>query len=284
MHRFLFVMSRHAPGLTATTAVCFLTLCTAACPLPIAHTEAPTAPVVGVLRRSDGTRISGTRVAVSTDDHDSVCAHATLETTTDSTGTFRLPGTEKRYGVMWVVPNYDRVAPGYRLCVRNDEVVQTAYFGRGSLRAPAPADSLTCLEWAWNGRTRVTCSAFARAEQTLASGGSWTDGETTGWYQLILTAAPTLVPGHSLPVHRPRAYVQWVEQGSTDPRATVTKMVELPIDPKVTALWKIELLTRYGKWYASLRGWKHKFMSVSAHTQLAFELGAPGQIRSVEPW
>jgi len=61
-------------------------------------------------------------------------------------------------------------------------------------------------------------------------------------------------------------------------------MVELPIDPKVTALREIELLTRYGKWYASLRGWKHKFMSVSASTRLAFELGAPGQIRSVEPW
>jgi hypothetical protein len=61
-------------------------------------------------------------------------------------------------------------------------------------------------------------------------------------------------------------------------------MVELPVDPKVTALWEIKLLTRYGKWYASVRGWKHKFMSVFASTQLAFELGAPGQIRSVEPW
>jgi hypothetical protein len=61
-------------------------------------------------------------------------------------------------------------------------------------------------------------------------------------------------------------------------------MVELPIDPKVTALREIELLTRYGKWYASLHGWKHKFMSVFASTQLMFELGARGQIQPIEPW
>jgi hypothetical protein len=278
------VMSRHAPVLTAAIAVCFLTLCTAACPLPIAHTEALSAPVAGVLRRSDGTPIPGARVAVSTDYDDSVCAHAALETTTDSAGTFRLSGTEKRYRVMWVVPNLDRVAPGYRLCISLDEGLQTAYFGRGSLSAPAPLDSLTCLEWAWNDRTRVTCSAFARAEQTLASGGRWTEGEITGWYQLILTEAPTRVPGRRVPVQRPRAYVQWVERGPNDLRATVTRMVELPIDPKVTGLWEIELLQRYGRWHASLRGTKPKFMRDFASAQLMFELGAPGQIRSVEPW
>jgi hypothetical protein len=61
-------------------------------------------------------------------------------------------------------------------------------------------------------------------------------------------------------------------------------MVELPIDPKVTALWEIVLLTRYGKWYASLRGTKPKFMGFLASTQLMFELGAPGRIRPSEPW
>jgi len=226
----------------------------------------------------------GARIAVSTGYDDSVCAHATLATATDSAGTFRLPGTEKRYHVMWVIPNLDRVAPGYRLCVSSDEGLQTAYVGRGSLTVPAPLDSLTCFEWAWNGRTRVTCSCFARAEQTLASGGSWTDGETTGWYQLILTAAPTLIRGHRVPVQRPRSYVQWLERASNDPRATVTSMVEVPIDPKVTALWEIVLLTRYGKCYASLRGTRPKFMRDFASTHLMFELGAPGRIRPVEPW
>jgi hypothetical protein len=278
------LIGRHVPGLPSAVALCFLTLGTAACPLPIAHTEVLSAPVVGVLSRSDGTRISGARVAVSTDYDDSVCAHAALETTTDSAGTFRLPATQKRYRVSWVVPNLDRFPPGYRLCVATDEGLQTGYFGSGSLRAPAPLDSLTCLEWAWNDSTRVTCSCFARAEQTLAFGGSWTHGETTGWYQLILTEAPTRIPGHRFPVQRPRAYVQWVGRGSNDPRATVVKIGELPIDPKVTALWEIVLLQRYGKWYASLHGTKPKFMRDFASTQLTFELGAPGQIRSVEAW
>jgi hypothetical protein len=65
--------------------------------------------------------------------------------------------------------------------------------------------------------------------------------------------------------------------------ASVRSVVELPIDPKVTALWEIELLTRYGKWYASLAGTKPKFMRDFASTQLMFELGPPGQIRTVEP-
>jgi len=229
-------------------------------PAPNPHTEALSAPVVGVLRQSDGAPISGARVRVSTDYDDSVCARATLETTTDSAGTFRLPGTEKRYRIRWVVPNLDRAPPGYRLCVSVGGGLQAAYFGRGSLQAPAPLDSLTCLEWAWDGRTQVTCSCFARAEQTLAFGGTWTNGETSGWYQLILTTVPTRVPGRRFPVYRPRAYVQWVEQASNQSRAMVTNIAELPIDPKVTALWAIELLTRYRKWYASLSGIKPKFM------------------------
>ena len=284
MRRCALVMSRRAYLLRAVIGLSLVVLCTEACPIPIAHTEALSPPVVGVLRGSDGVLISGARVTVATEYDDSACARAALETTTGAAGTFRLPTTEKRYGVMWVIPNLDRLPPGYRLCISVGDTLQTAYFGRGSLRAPAPLDSLTCLEWAWNRRTRITCTCFAGAEQTLASGGTWTDGEATGWYQLILTEEPTRVPHRRFPVERPRAYVQWVEPGSNDSRATVRSMVELSIDPKVTALWEIDLLTRYRKWYVSLRGTRPKFMRDFASTQLMFELGPPGHVRSVEVW
>jgi hypothetical protein len=75
--------------------------------------------------------------------------------------------------------------------------------------------------------------------------------------------------------------VQWVERGSTNPPAVVRTMAELPIDPKVTALWEIVLLTRYNKWYATLRGTKPKFMRDFASTELLFELGPPGRLRAV---
>ena len=54
----------------------------------------------------------------------------------------------------------------------------------------APLDSITCLEWARDDRARVTCSGLGGVEQTLAIGGRWDEGETSGWYRLILTEAP----------------------------------------------------------------------------------------------
>jgi len=103
VRRWPLVVPQPAPLLRAVIALCVGVLSTAACPLPIARTEALSAPVAGVLRQSDGAPISGARLSVSTDIDDSACAHAVLETTTDSAGAFRFPGTEKRYSVQWVV-------------------------------------------------------------------------------------------------------------------------------------------------------------------------------------
>jgi hypothetical protein len=136
-----------------------------------------------------------------------------------------------------------------------------------------------------NTRLKLTAPRFLRKSSVCERSNSAPQLRRTplGCNKLILTEAPTRVSGHRLPVRRPRAYVQWVERASNDSRATVRRMLELPIDPKVTALWEIELLKRYGKWHASLRGTKPKFMRDFASTQLLFELGAPGQIRPVEP-
>ena len=93
--------------LQAVIGVCLIGLCTAACPLPVAHTEVLAAPVVGTLRQDDGTAIAGARVAVSTELGDSACMQPAHETTTDSLGEFRLPAIEKRYSVTWVIPGFD---------------------------------------------------------------------------------------------------------------------------------------------------------------------------------
>jgi hypothetical protein len=76
--------------------------------------------------------------------------------------------------------------------------------------------------------------------------------------------------------------VQWVEQGSNG-RQSVARIDQLPIDPKVTAAWDIELRTRDGKWYASMQGIRPKFMNDLATTDLLFQLGLPGEVRSVSP-
>jgi len=63
----------------------------------------------------------------------------------------------------------------------------------------------------------------------------------------------------------------------------VRRIAELPIDPKVTALWDVELLERNGRWHARLRGIQPKFMNNFASKQLIFEIGGPGQVTAVEP-
>src|SRR2546427_3452508 len=56
------------------------------------------------------------------------------------------------------LPNFDPAVPTYSLCAGAD-TIRTAYHGYGSLGDLAPPrDSLSCIEWTWLGRARVTCS------------------------------------------------------------------------------------------------------------------------------
>jgi hypothetical protein len=71
---------------------------------------------------------------------------------------------------------------------------------------------------------------------------------------------------------------------NADGSRSVRRIAELPIDPKVTALWEIVLLERYGKWHASLRGIKPRFMNDFASTHLMFEVGRPVEVRPVDSW
>ena len=116
------------------TVACTIVL--AACPLPIARTEATSAPVVGTIVWADGTPESELDVAASTGWGESACNQVVARSRTTGSGAFELPGTEKHYSTTWVVPNLDLVAPSFHLCAGVGDTLRRAYRGRGPVSLP----------------------------------------------------------------------------------------------------------------------------------------------------
>ena len=250
-----------------------LLACTAACPVPITHTETLSPPVVGVVHHSDGTPIVGALVGVAYGYSRSPCAEATSQATTDSAGVFRLEAKQKDYRVVWVIPNLDRFPPGYLLCVGTGDTLRPAYAGRGSLDASAPADSVDCVEWLWQERTRVTCTG--KASRAVVEGGRWSDSAGSGWYRLILTSEDS---GRR---PRPLAVVQWLERSSADAPVTVRSTAELPFPPEVQWAADPALGEIYGRWCASIVT-DRKTAFGFKRDWLRFTLGPPGQTHPVQ--
>jgi hypothetical protein len=147
---------------------------------------------------------------------------------------------------------------------------------------PHVADSLTCLEWIWEDRKRVTCSASDKGN--LLSGGHWTEGDANGRFRIIRIEDPRRVSGSSRPVLRPRVFVQWVEARGMN-REMVRTTAELPIDSTVIAVYgEMELSERQGRWRVLLNAerTRTKGSSIwSGRTQtgwLTYELGPPRSI------
>jgi hypothetical protein len=264
----------------SVAVVLALTVATLACPIPGPYTDVLSPPVAGSLRGSDDTPIAGARVAISLEDLDSTCAHPSQDAVTDAGGAFRFPANAKTYNqVRWVVPLMDRPYPSYRVCVSAGQRLQSAYrtfFVPGS----TAKDSLTCVEWAWDGGARATCSSVWKRRQALATGGRWQDDSSTGWYRLILAAGPDQVVRNGLPHFLPHAFVQWVEEGAG--YRTVRHIAEVPIDSGIMAIESIELLDRDGVWHANLRGFSPRLIGLSGSPSLMFALGGPKVIRPIE--
>ena len=263
----------------------------AGCPLPIARTEATSAPVVGSIVWADGTPASGLEVAVSTGYGKTPCSSPLLRATSDAAGMFRLAGTEKHYTTTWFVPNLDRFAPSYRLCATVRDTLRPMYAGYGSLRQFADPDSVTCVVWETADSPRVSCAG--RVQHAVVTGGHWIDtagGGGEGFYRLFLTEEPTRVKGYdkNKPQDRSFVYVQWVEpraagaaEGAAPPYR-IRAIVSLPYDRnKVWTIQDVRLWRREGRWMAGLEGYKHAFMNDMARTELVFELGPPGQATMV---
>jgi len=260
-------------------AVLVLAPCLAGCPVPIRHTETLSPPVVGVVHKSDGTPVVGAQVAVAYGYASSPCTRATAQATTDSAGVFRLVATQKDYRVVWVIPNFDRAPPSYLLCVGAGDTLLPAYNGVGSLDADAEPDSVTCLQWEWRDRTRVTCSG--KAQRSIVSGGRWPSDVTpsaargTGFFRLILTREGS---GRTM---RPLAVVQWLEQTGPDSPSTLVATAELPFRGNVE--WGVAepaLGEIYGRWCASMLTLRKTHFGFKREW-LRFKLGLPGDAHPV---
>jgi len=253
-------------------ALLLLAVAIAACPVPIRHTETLAPPIVGVLRHSDGTPIVGAQIGVAYGYAKSPCAQTTSRATTDSAGVFRLVATQKDYRVVWVIPNFDRALPSYLLCVGAGDTLLPAYNGYGSLDAEAPPDSVTCLQWEWRERARVTCSG--KAQRAVVEGGRWTAGDTTGWYRLILTREDSGRTRHHL------AVVQWLTQPSPGSPATLRATAELPFRDVLEWVAEPALGEVYGRWCASMITNRKTPFGVKKEW-LRFKLGPPGEVHRV---
>lgn len=254
-----------------------LALGTSGCPLPIRHSEAVSAPVVGVFYTTDGRPAIARDVAVTVAYGDSTCARAELRTATDSAGRFRLPGVTRRHRVLWIIPNFDPLPASYRLCLGAADTLRTAYHGRGSLGAEAPRDSLTCREWAWEGRLHVACEG--RYGRPITSGGRWTDGPAGGWFRLIRTETRS----EKAPGGRPRVIVQWVEGSPSGPGESVRATVAIPPEEAARGIRELGdplLVPARDGWCVSV----HSRVATrwgSRRQPLVYVLGAPGQITAV---
>ena len=252
------------------------------CPLPIARTEAASAPVIGRLLREDGTPVAGASLAVSTEWDDGGCTSAVTRTRSDRSGRFELPGTEAHYRTTWFVPNLDRVAGSFAVCAGTGDTLQLslAYTGRGSLAPYARPDTLSCVVWQWAERERVTCAGSM--QRSVSAGGTWSDSAGAGFYRVLLTTEKVRVKGYDKdrPQPRPHVYVQWVDTtgaaagGPHRIRATVL----LPFDRnKVHVLHDSRLWRRGAHWQLSLLGYQKSFLDDYARAELVFALGREGE-------
>ena len=259
--------------------LCGILLATQGCFLPVPYNETGSPPLVGFVRRSNGTPAMGWRVAVSTAYSDSTCSDARVTATTDSGGRFVLPRTLIRYRGILLFPAFERFGGNpFTLCSSQgtDSVMHVIYRGSVALSVDAPVQTVLCSEWVWEQRDRIACSA--RDENKVVEGGRWSGDGRQGRYQLLLTEELGPAPGRRGLVPRPLAYVVWIVETAEGFPLGAVETVRLPIDDKVMALSRVDLLERNGRFYASLTAYTGNTYEL---TQLRFELGPPGQVTTV---
>lgn len=253
--------------------------------LPIPYTEGGSPPLSGEYRRNDGTWGAGVQVALSTVEADSLCARPAARTTVGTGGRFELPRTTVRRRGLLLFPPFERFWNTYWICTGAAETaLLPAYRGHGSLDVESPPETLSCLQWEWQGRVRVTCSG--PRDRVLASGGQWVGGgagRAGGSYRLIIAEDTVRAPGWRVPVKRPRAYLQWVEQPTAGSPLYVRETLVLPVDPTVIELADARVQERVGGgWCASVLATRESSLGNFRQQLLAFALGSPGVVQAVE--
>ena len=258
-----------------------LTVTLGGCPAPIGHTTTYMPPVRGSILSLDGAPAAFTRVvAAAVSFGDKPCSRVLAETRTDANGRFEMAAVQKTYRTTWIVPGLDVARPMYLVCVSVVDTLRPAFAGWGSLNGSFDTvDSLGCIEWEWRYITRVNCDS--RKENDVVSGGRWTDGDSSGYFRLIV-AGDTGPMNYTGLIMRPRAYVQWVA-GSSGGR--LQPVISSATMPGVTdALWidepRIEQLSDSGSCASVRIETKRRLVGVR-HARVAVALGAPGELRTV---
>jgi hypothetical protein len=251
----------------------------AGCWLPVVLTERASPTVIGRYWQHDGSAAVGARVAVTSRHDDAICARALDRATTDSMGVFQLrPTTVRRRGI-WLIPAIERFGNAYWLCAgAADTALQMAYGGTVWFGAPATtADSVACLEWSWEGRTRVTCSG-PHDKRAIQTGGNWSDDGGRGFYRLIVVEVSWDAREHGV-------FLQWVQQSETEPRETVRETVAFPLSANLIAIEEAWFWLPGGRppcVSVDTRGPPRHFLSWGPERErIAFELGPPGHMRRV---
>jgi hypothetical protein len=204
-------------------------------------------PVVGVVRREDGSAAAGVRVSSAADATASACARGGPLVTTDAAGRFALPEQRVKKRILWLTLMENFGLVWYGLCAQPAAAA-------APLAAPLTGffrgDSVDCLLWRWGGAERLSCDNTRRA-RTVVTGGAWTDGAVGGEYRVI--------------VYGWRAYVQWVELAADGTPARVRTTMELPTEGR---LWgdTAPAFTHPNAWRVVLGD------------RWTFELGAPGVV------
>jgi hypothetical protein len=261
-------------ALRSVAIVALLVGASACLPLPVAHNQLVTAPVMGVIRRSDGTPAPEVRIGVTADERDEGCTSHGARAVTDAAGRFQLPAIHERQRVLWLTMMESFGMTRYWFCASGPSPRSTtdssAVPARTHIRGWISGDTLACLTWTLGGVPRVTCNGSVN-QRPIVTDGEWSDGQNSGTFRLLLTDAERSGYGY-------RAVVQWVmatasgETGSGQVRGQLELPTGEPVlggaFTTVDGRWRIRVESvRRTKW--NNRRW------------LTFELGRPGEARLV---
>jgi hypothetical protein len=243
-------------------------------PLPIAHNQLVTAPVMGVVRRSDGTPAPGLRVAVTADVREEGCRRHGASSVTDSAGRFALPAVHERHRVLWLTLMESFGMTWYWLCAGGSSprssLDSSAVPARTRVVGWIRGDTLSCLTWTLVDVPRVTCSGPIN-QRRIVTDGQWSDGNDSGTFRLLLTDAER--SGYSS-----RAVVQWITSADSGVVGTgrVRGQLELPTGEPVLGG---SFMTLDGRWRVRVESVRRTKWNKRRY--LIFELGFPGEARLV---
>jgi len=251
---------------------------TGGCYLPV-HFVEPASPMLsGTYLGGDGMPIAGVRVAITSHSYDDPhCRQATVHATTDSAGRFYIRSTTVERKGIFLVPAIEKFFNVFALCTgAADSSLRIAYIGRVPLRVEQiPPDTLSCLQWMWEGRARSVCSG--QSETPLQMGGFWSDSTGTGYYRLINEG-----PGWD--GREPGVFLQWVQRGPYDSAQIVRQTIDFPLVRKLLSVSATLVSSPSGAECVHVRSSGrplHWYSWNQSTIDISLELGPPGVRRTV---